>query len=241
MEYKYTGIILRKRNIGETDRIYDIYTAEQGKISAIARGVRKPQAKLAGHLENFCLVDLTVMRNKGLGNISGSIVENGFENLRQNFDSLEKVFETMKVFGKLVNSEEKDLRIFSLLMEYLISIDENSGTEKEFIVKRELVSSGFVFKLLELLGYKIETGKCVKCNGKLSSSKNFFDYGLGGIVCAQCVPQSNTVMSIGNNSIKIIRIFFQNNLKDLVKLKVSDKEINELKRVLQSFIKWTLE
>ena len=32
MEYKYTGIILNKRDVGETDRIYSIYTLEGGKI-----------------------------------------------------------------------------------------------------------------------------------------------------------------------------------------------------------------
>ncbi len=240
MEYKYTGIILDKRDIGETDRIYDIYTLEQGKVSAIARGVRKPQAKLAGHLENFCLVDLTIMKNKGLGNISGSIVENNFANLRQNLGGLEKVFSTIKLFKRLVNNEEKDDKIFYLLLDYLNIVNEKKKLrENDCHIRQELISQGFVFKLLDLLGYKIEVNKCVKCGNKLFAEKNFFDYSLGGITCFGCSQKSNTRMLINNNAIKIIRIFFQHNLRTLEKLKISSRDAKELKKISQTFIKWT--
>ncbi len=228
-----------KKDVGETDRIYDVYTLEQGKISAIARGVRKPQAKLAGHLENFYLVDLTVMKNRGLGNISGSIVENNFQKIHQDLDNLNEVFSVMKIFRRLVNNEEKDERIFELLLNYLQVVDELSFSGERKILQRNLFSEGFLFKLLELLGYKIQTSKCVVCGGKLSADKNFFDYDLGGTACLTCSSRLKTTISIGNNAIKIIRIFFQNELKDLKKLKISQREINELKRVSQTFIKWT--
>ena len=236
MEYKYTGIILGKRDIGETDRIYNVYTLEQGKISAIARGVRKSKSKLAGHLENYYLVDLTVMRNRGMGNIASSIVENNFKKIRNDFDSLEKVFRVSKAFNRLINDQEKDVNTFFLFLDYLEALDKISDSPDE--VQKNLITQGFIFKLLDCLGYKIELNRCVKCEGKLSRSRNFFDYNLGGAVCKDCARGANDVLSISNNSIKIIRIFFQNKISNLAKLKINSKESKELNHISQTFIKW---
>lgn len=243
MEYTYTGIILNKRDIGETDRIYSIYTLEQGKISAIARGVRKAKAKLAGHLENFYLVDFTVMKNRGLGNISSSIVENNFFNLHQDLESLKEVFEVIKIFTHLINDEEKDDKVFALMLEYLESMDVVNKKHNDlnvFKIKKNLITQGFLFKLLDLAGYRVETNKCVKCHNKFSKSKNFFNYNLGGIICRNCLSNSDAMVPISDNAIKIIRIFFQNKLNSLFKLNITQKETNELNRISQNFIKWIL-
>lgn len=236
MEYKYTGIILNKRDIGETDRIYNIYTLEQGKISAIARGVRKAQSKLAGHLENYYLVDLTVMRNRGMGNIASSIVENNFKNIRNNLESLEKVFRTTKTLNRLINDQEKDVDVFFLFLDYLDSLNNIDAKSDE--TTKNLMTQCFIFKLLDALGYKIEINRCVKCEGKLSKNKNFFDYSHGGIVCVDCAKDSATILPISINSIKIIRIFFQNKIANLQKLKINPKESRELSHISQTFIKW---
>jgi DNA repair protein RecO (recombination protein O) len=238
MEYKYTGIILNKKDIGETDRIYNIYTLEQGKIAVIARGVRKPRAKLAGHLENFYLVDLTVMKNRGMGNIASSIVENNFKNLKNNLDSLEKVFKTTKILNRLINDQEKDVDVFFLFLEYLETLEKASGVCNCDEVHKTLVTQGFIFKLLDTLGYKLETSRCVKCEGQISKKENFFDYSRGGIICRDCARNSGSILPISENSIKIIRIFFKNKIENLLKLKINKKESLELMHISNTFIKW---
>lgn len=236
MEYKYTGIILNKKDIGETDRIYSIYTLEQGKISAIARGVRKAKSKLAGHLENFYLIDLTVMKNRGIGNIASSIVENNFKNLRKDIDSLERVFKVAKILNRLINDQEKDTDTFFLFLEYLSSLDKLEGSSDE--IQKNLITQGFIFKFLDSLGYKIEINRCVRCEGKLSKNRNFFDCSYGGVVCENCGINSPNILPISNNAIKIIRIIFQNKIGNLSKLKINRQESNELEYISRTFIKW---
>lgn len=236
MEYKYTGIILNKKDIGETDRIYSIYTLEQGKISAIARGVRKAQSKLAGHLENFYLIDLTVMKNRGMGNIASSIVENNFKNLKNDLDSLERVFKVTKTLNRLINDQEKDTDTFFLFLEYLTALDKSGDDSDE--IQKNLITQGFIFKFLDSLGYKIEINRCVKCEGKLSKNRNFFDCSYGGVVCENCAMGAPSILPISNNAIKIIRIFFQNKIGNLSKLKINKRESKELEHISRTFIKW---
>lgn len=240
MEYKYTGIVLSKKDIGEADRLYNIYTLEQGKITVIARGVRKPKSKLAGKLENFYLIDFTVMKNRGMGNIASSIVENNFPDLHNNFDVLEKVFESIKIFSRLIKEEEKDAEILNLLFEYLEAMDvlaKNKET-KENLEKCSLIEQGFIFKFLDLLGYKIETSRCIESGESLSKKNNYFNYSQGGMVCDRYARGMENTMAISNNSIKIIRIFFQNKLSSLSKLEVSKRDTDEIRRMSSSFIAW---
>jgi len=240
MEYKYTAIILNKIDIGETDRLYAFYTLEKGKMTAVARGVRKSQSKLAGKLENFYLIDLTVMKSRGMGNISSSIVERNFIHLHNNFDILEKVFGSIKIFNRLLKDEEKDLGVFKLLLEYLEvmnNLAKNKNIEKS-VEKSNLIEQGFTFKFLELLGYKIESNKCIESGKNLSEKNNFFNYSQGGMVCNKYASGMKNTMAVSNNSIKIIRIFFQNNLGALSRLAVNKKDINEIRRMSKSFIAW---
>jgi DNA repair protein RecO (recombination protein O) len=235
MEYKFTGIILGKYNVGEADRIYTIYTLEKGKIKALAKGVRKSAARLAGNLENFSLIDLAIAKGKGTGKITGSIVENNFRNLRKNLEALENVFEGTKILDKLTSVEEKDPEVFNLLKEYLETINKASDAKEE---KVALITQGFILKLLDCLGYKIEVFHCVKCSSALPKTGNYFSAEKGGIICVICSKETGNKVGVSDNVIKIVRIFFQNKLKSLLKLKVDRKDINNLKLITREFIRW---
>ena len=54
--YQTKAIVLKREDIFEADRVYNLYTEEFGKVRAIAGSVRKINAKLSGHLEPFNIV-----------------------------------------------------------------------------------------------------------------------------------------------------------------------------------------
>ncbi|MEX0748485.1 MAG: DNA repair protein RecO [Candidatus Saccharimonadales bacterium] len=94
--YKATGIILRRHDYGEADRIYTILTPER-KVSAIAKGIRRRTAKLASHLELFHEIELMLIPGKSLDIVTSartlaaySIAED-YERLRRGFLFLEMV------------------------------------------------------------------------------------------------------------------------------------------------------
>ena len=58
--------MLRRHDLGETDRILTLYTRDHGKVKAIAKGVRKPSSRKAGHVELFMRVDVLVARGREL-------------------------------------------------------------------------------------------------------------------------------------------------------------------------------
>ncbi|MCX6765526.1 MAG: DNA repair protein RecO [Candidatus Moranbacteria bacterium] len=246
MEYRYTAIVIGKRNIGEADRIYTIYTREAGKIQAKAVGIRKQNAKLAGALENFTLASIAVVKKQGMGKITTSIVENNFPHLRNDLEALAAAWKSAKIIDRLVGLEAKDPVLFSLLREYLEALDEivRTSKEKESLEnqeKIELVTLGFTFKLLEALGYKAEVNNCVECGRVVSLGGNYLDVEKGGIICKHCRGGRQNAIGTGDNTVKLIRIFSRNKISSLQKLRVQRKEIDELNAISQKFLEWVVK
>jgi DNA repair protein RecO (recombination protein O) len=97
---------------------------------------------------------------------------------------------------------------------------------------------GFAFKLIDELGYKIEANNCLECGEKIKEGNNFFDPEQGGILCEKCYAIVRKGIKINNNSIKILRIFFQNSLKSLLKLKADKKDVDNLEIIKREFLRW---
>ncbi|NTW26835.1 MAG: DNA repair protein RecO [Candidatus Moranbacteria bacterium] len=237
MEYRYTGIILNKRNVGETDRIYTIYTLEGGKVRSLAKGVRKSQAKLAASLENITLTDITIIKSRGLGKITGSIVENNFSELKKDCDALLETFAGLSIFEKLVDFENPDAKVFSLLKNYLEVVDfiARSGN----VEKQLLLRLGFVVKLLDLLGYSMEVDHCVACGKKISEKFPCFSSQHGGALCEDCAKDNaQCSLSVRVNVIKMLRLFLKNNLQALIKIKATQEDCDSVRLVVDDFVRW---
>ena len=234
MDYKYQGIVLNKRDIGEVDRIYTIYTLEAGKIRVLGKGVRKPNAKLAGNLESITQAEIFISRNRGMGKITGSIAINNFTEIKTNLNSINRVFYVFKILAKIISEEEKDPLIFNLLETYLIGI-EKFGEEEN---KADILTLGLLFKILSEMGYRLEVEKCVHCEKRLLLENNYFSVSRGGILCHACQKFEQKKIIVSNESIKLIRIFLQNKIENLIKLKVSQQEINRLKIILNEATNW---
>ena len=61
---KVEGIVLRHREWGEADRMLTLFTRELGKVQALAKGIRKPRSRKAGHVEPFSRATLLLARGR---------------------------------------------------------------------------------------------------------------------------------------------------------------------------------
>lgn len=228
---------MNKRDVGEVDRIYTIYTLEGGKIRILGKGVRKPNAKLAGNLESITQAEIFIAKSRGMGKITGSIAVNNFPNIKNNLDRINKVFYVFKIIAKMISEEEKDERVFKLLENYLIGMDEMDIDEN----RADILTLGLLFKILDEMGYRLEVEKCVHCEKKLLMENNYFSVSRGGVLCGNCYKFEQKKMIVSNESIKLIRIFLQNKLENLNKLMVPRQDIDRLKIVLNEAVGWVME
>jgi len=64
--YKAEAIVLHQRALGESDRIVTLFTRENGKLRAVAKGVRRPTSRLGGRIEPFTHARLMLARGRTL-------------------------------------------------------------------------------------------------------------------------------------------------------------------------------
>ncbi|MBU2028872.1 DNA repair protein RecO [Patescibacteria group bacterium] len=235
MDYRYSGIVLNSREVGEADRVYTIFTLEAGKVRVLGKGVRKINAKLAGFLEPLTFAEIFVSRGKGLGQISSSLIENSFPVIRANWELAKNVFAVFKLVDKLTPEQQKDEKAFQLLLDYLETLEKISGEKTEKIA---LLRLGFLFKFTHQMGYGLEAEKCLSCGKILKPGKNFFSPSRGGFLCTKCPKDLESDLPAKDSSIKLLRIFGKNHLKNLTKLATTPEEIQDLEKIARRYLIW---
>ena len=144
--FKTEGIILKRMNYGEADRILTIYTSHHGKIRAMAKGVRKLQSRKAGSLELFNHSVLFLIKGKNLDLITEAQAINLFKSWRKNLIKVGIAYYLCELVDKLTPDNQPHEAVFELLKETLKKI----GLKENKILVRE-----FEEKLLNELGFGV--------------------------------------------------------------------------------------
>ena len=85
--YKTRAIVLAHFDLGEADRIITLLTPEDGKIRAVAKGVRRPRSRIGGSVEPFAELDLVLARGRNLDVITQVSVAHAWLRLRDRLES----------------------------------------------------------------------------------------------------------------------------------------------------------
>ncbi len=146
MLYKTQGIVIKRKNLGEFDRLLTVYTKEFGKILIKAKSVRKNQSKLRGHLELFLFSHLMIAPGKGFDIITGAETIESFPYLHQNLPCLTAAYYLSELTDKLIIGPEQDKKIWLLIHSAFQQLNKENKDIK-------LIINDFENKLLVFLGY----------------------------------------------------------------------------------------
>ncbi|MBU4030629.1 DNA repair protein RecO [Patescibacteria group bacterium] len=146
MLYKTEGVVIRRRDLGDFDRLLTVYTRDFGKILVKAKSVRKNQSKLRGHLELFLRSHLMVAPGRGFDIITGAETIESYPFLHGDLPSLAAAYYLSELADKLVSGPEKDERIWELFLSSLRNLDQKN-CDLASVVKN------FEDELLNFLGY----------------------------------------------------------------------------------------
>lgn len=176
--YKTTGIVLRARNLGEADKILTIFTAERGKIDAVAKGVRRQKSSLSGRLEFMSEATLAMHRGRNLDIITAAEIRTS------HFDAIVKPqgYAAGSMIAELIDAFcEPDLAvpaIYDLLCGILGAFD--SVEEQLLLIPR------FQLRLLDALGLAPPCDTCVRCGASLLEKPAWLDLESGGLAGMEC-------------------------------------------------------
>jgi len=143
--YSSEGIVLARRNYGEADRILVVYTKKLGKISLIAKGVRKPISKKRASLEIFSYIKFAAASGKNLDLITEVETIDSFILIRQDLRKTSLAYFFMEAVGRTSHEGGPNHEVFDLLLKNLIILKKASQLKN--------IRLKFILDLLTVLGF----------------------------------------------------------------------------------------
>ena len=231
--YKTPAIVLRQRKLGDADKIVTLYTANFGKLDAVAKGVRRVTSRLAGHVEPLTHGSFMVAHGRNLDIITQVQTIATFHPLRDDLDRLSRALYVAELVDRATEERAENVALYRLLLNTLRRLSQ--GEDLDLIVRL------FEMTLLVELGYQPELEQCVVCRSSLKQERNAWAPGVGGVVCPTCRPAEVTLRPLSANALKVLRMLQKGDFQEVARLELAAELGEELERHLRDAIHFALD
>jgi len=231
---KTKAIVLNRKDYNDYDSLVFCYSLDFGKISLLAKGLKRSTAKLAGHLEPLNLIDLMIITGRERDYIGSAISENSFLNIKASYYLTDIAGQGIRFLNELIFSNQVDFTIFLLLRDFLLNLNELKSNDR----LAELFLIYFKLKLLYISGYDFDFSLCSNCKKNSAVFLNFFDK---EVLCSDCYnlrksPMTNFI-KISPNLIFLKQAILNSEFFELVGIELSVKNKKELQILIETIKK----
>jgi DNA repair protein RecO (recombination protein O) len=179
--YTTEALVLKRRNLGEADRLITLLTPEYGKFTAIAKGIRKPTSRKSSHLELFTHCRVFLARGRNLDIITQAETIAPYRLLGSDYEHIVVASSIAEILNRMVQDRDPQKNLFDLVIEGMQQLDQTESV----MLTRAL----FLLKLVQMLGFQPEFATCRICGGQVTASGAVFSHEHGGLVCRLCVTK----------------------------------------------------
>ena len=223
--YKDEGVILRTIKLGEADRIVTIFTRSNGKVRAVAKGVRKTKSRFGARLEPFTQAELMIYKGRNLDTITSVDIVRSFDEVRTDYRCLTSAAALAEVVEKMTEERERSQPTYSLLVAGLQALGAGPC---------DSIVPAFLIKLLSISGYHPQLSLCAGCGA--TSGLGGFSASLGGAVCETCWRQDRDAERLGVERIAALTRLLAEDLGY-----EADEFAGELTQLLRRYTEYHLE
>jgi DNA repair protein RecO (recombination protein O) len=214
--YRTEAVVLRSFRLGEADRVLHVYTADRGRIGAVAKGIRRTKSRFGGRLEPLSHVELMLHQGSGeLQTVTGAHLRASHHEAREDPYRLAVGLIGAEAMLKLFTEQEANERAFTALTRFLDRLDTIPSGRRPAV--DPLVLS-FQLKLLWLSGYMPHLDSCVECG--LTDELVGYLPAAGGAVCRDC---GSGALALSPDGLRGIRTLVATPLADAHDAGLSDR------------------
>jgi DNA repair protein RecO (recombination protein O) len=224
--YKDEGVVLKTIKLGEADRIVTLFTRENGKVRAVAKGIRKTKSRFGARLEPFTRVGLLVYRGRSLDTITQADIIDSFDHVRRDYKRLTSASAMAEIVEKITPEREGAFTTYALLVGGLRALAEDKGGT---------VLPAFLIKLLSVSGYHPELLACAGCGDR--TFLGGFSPALGGAVCESCWTEDQDALGISADRITLMSSLLASEFG----LAASSEAIDDVTNALRRYAEYHLE
>ncbi len=235
MLYKTEGIVLKSMEYEEADKIVTIYTKDYGKITAIAKGVRKTKSKFGSSLEILTHSNFLIYKGRNIDIVSQTEILESFFSTSKEVIKFAFAVNCVEVVNRLTEEREINIGLFNLLKEVLHYLKESNDPK--------LQTLSFKWQTISILGYRPSLNHCCRCNKSVEDQKEmYFNIKEGGLVCNNCIAKDKegcVKASLYFN--KLLRKILITPLSTISNATIPDKKMKELEKITNLYIAYHSE
>lgn len=224
--FRADSIVLRHSDWGEADRLLTLYTREQGKVRAIAKGARKLTSRKAGHIEPFTHVTLQLAKGRDLLIVTQAETVNAILAVRDDLVKTGYAAYIIELLDRFVYEEEgPNPSLFRLLVETLERIERETDAW--------LAVRYYEMRFLDFLGFRPQLFECANCGREILPEDQFFSFSAGGVICPRCGRGLPNLTPISVETLKYLRHFQRSSYRDASRARTSLEAHAEQGRSIQ--------
>jgi DNA repair protein RecO (recombination protein O) len=176
---KTEGVVLRSMRYGEADRILHLYTPGRGRVSAIAKGVRKTKSRFGGRLEPYFRLNLILHEGRSdLMTVTAAETVAAHPRLREDARALDGAARACEAVARVFDDGDPHAGVFNLLCNQLALLDADPAHATR------ANALAFRLKLLLAAGFAPHLAGCASCGE--GDHLVGFSGAAGGVVCGAC-------------------------------------------------------
>ena len=216
------GIVLSETNYSESSKILNVLTKEHGLIGIMSKGCRNMKSKLRAASRKLIYGTFHIYyKENGLSTLIGVDIINSFSNTMMDLEKISYASFILELSNQVVKQTEES-EVFDLLKNSLIKIEEG--------LNPMAITNILELKYLDYLGVSPSIDACAHCGSNKQIITLSSD--AGGYICRECY-QNEPIVS--EKTIKMIRMFYYVDIKNITKLDVSKEVSSEINRFLDDY------
>lgn len=225
-----TGMIVQSSPIKEYDRRVELLTKELGRISAFARGARRPNNMLCACTVLFTFGEFQLYEGRDSYTLVSGNIRNQFGDLAEDYDALCycSYFAEMARYFTRENMEAAQ----ELLLMYVTMRAVMAGKQP-----LPLVRVVYELRIMQLEGEMLELFQCLGCG---NTGINSVYLAAGGLLCDTCAAQDPRLRGVhpirlSGDALYTIQYILTADLERLFSFQVSEAVLQELQRFIKRY------
>ena len=232
--YRTKAIVLSRFELGEADRVLTLLTPHDGKIKAIAKGVRRPGSRIGGSVEPFAEIDLLLVRGRTFDVVTQAQVSEAWLRFREHLTATATAWYLGELAERAVEERAGAWPVYALLRRAFQLLDDGMDPDR--------VARWFETGLADALGMRPEVERCVECDRVPEETERFrWAPSLGGLLCERHPSPPTEVRDLSLAALKLLRAYRRLDIEALAALRLPAEVGSEVERVMRRFVRHALE
>ena len=226
-EVVLTGMVLNAMPIGDYDKRITILTKERGKITAFARGARRPNSSLLAASNPFSFGEFELYEGKSSYTLSKATIKNYFRDLVMDFDAAYLGFYFLEFADYYCQENNDEREMLKLLYQSFRALESSK-------YKNELVRAIFDLKAITINGEGPTVFSCIHC--RKQENLRFFSVARGGMFCDECKHLAAGI-DILDTTRYTLQYIVSSPVEKLFSFALSDEVLEELCMLVKEYMK----